>query len=260
MPLSLTPLFLAPSAVFGCADHWDSTLSSSQNVSDGMHFTWMGNNYNWKYLLVPICVSIGLMLLCAGVNFVLLRWVKIWKRPAVKGFIAPATHPDLICLAGTGERPGQAPGAWVLGAQAPGVMEQAVPRAQAHAEVAAAAGRSPAPGEQRRPSPARGERLCRSDQHRRWEGSCRKEGPGQSAHASPTPRMPPSCADESDESSEDLKKGAPAEAGEASGSVDGDAAAGEGAAGRAAGVQPRVQREVMPLEKEEIPLGVLRVP
>lgn len=138
-------------SIFGCADHWDSTLSSSQNVSDGMHFTWMGNNYNWKYLLVPICVSIGLMFLCAGVNFVLLRWIKIWKRPAVKGFIAPATHPDLICLAGT---------------------------------------------------------------------------------------------DESDESSEDLKKGAPAEAAEGAAEV----------------AQPPVQRKVMPLEKEEIPLGVLRVP
>ena len=72
--------------------------------------------------------------------------------------------------------------------------------------------------------------------------------------------MPPSCADESDGSSEDLKKGAPAEAGEALGSVDAAAAAGEGAAGGATGVQPRVQREVMPLEKEEIPLGVLHLP
>ena len=52
-------------------------------------------------LQVPICVSLGSMILCAGVNWGLAR---MGARPALPLLTAPATHPHLYTKTAEGER------------------------------------------------------------------------------------------------------------------------------------------------------------
>ena len=63
------------------------------NFNDGMFYTWIGNGYAWQFFLVPLGVALGSILLCVGLN---LGWRKLNKKQiSVRGFRAPATHPDL---------------------------------------------------------------------------------------------------------------------------------------------------------------------
>jgi len=64
------------------------------SFNSAMFYTWIGNGYAWQFFLIPICVSIGAMLLCGCVNWLVKRFAK--KQPAVPGFVAAATHPGMF--------------------------------------------------------------------------------------------------------------------------------------------------------------------
>jgi SSS family solute:Na+ symporter len=76
-------------------DYTDAYINKTYragNFNDGMFYTWIGNNYAWQFFLVPLCVSLGSILLCIGINLI---WQKMNKKQlSVRGFTAPATHPD----------------------------------------------------------------------------------------------------------------------------------------------------------------------
>jgi solute:Na+ symporter, SSS family len=77
----------------GFDDIYTGKVYRAQNFNDGMFYTWIGNGYAWQFFLVPLCVSLGSILLCIGVNFGLKKLNR--KQLSVAGFVAPATHPDL---------------------------------------------------------------------------------------------------------------------------------------------------------------------
>ncbi|KAL4441843.1 hypothetical protein ABPG77_003759 [Micractinium sp. CCAP 211/92] len=79
----------------------------SKDFSNAMNFTWMGNGYQWQFFLVPLCVSLGALMLCWVFNWTLQRF---WGKPAVTGFTAPATHPDLYPAAEPSESDEEAKG------------------------------------------------------------------------------------------------------------------------------------------------------
>jgi hypothetical protein len=60
-----------------------------------MTYTWYRNGYRWQYFAVASGTSIGAALLCIAFNYVVYEVLKV-GRPAVPGFIAHATHPDLV--------------------------------------------------------------------------------------------------------------------------------------------------------------------
>eukprot|EP00887_Chlorella_sp_A99_P003633 scaffold7.g3633.t1 len=66
----------------------------ADDFSSGMRYTWLGNNYAWRFFLVPICTSIGMLFLCGAFNWGLQK--ALGRKPAVRGFTAPATHPTLF--------------------------------------------------------------------------------------------------------------------------------------------------------------------
>lgn len=45
------------------------------SFSSAMYYTWIGNNYGWQFFLVPACVSLGCLILC-GFMFFLMKDVK----------------------------------------------------------------------------------------------------------------------------------------------------------------------------------------
>lgn len=65
------------------------------SLSDALFYTWIGNNYGWQFFLVPMGVSLGSILLCVGINAVLMHVFKFHAKP-LPGFAADATHPELL--------------------------------------------------------------------------------------------------------------------------------------------------------------------
>jgi len=72
-----------------------SGASGTSSFSAGMTYTWYRNGYRWQYFAVASGTSIGAALLCIAFNYVVYEVLKV-GRPAVPGFIAHATHPDLV--------------------------------------------------------------------------------------------------------------------------------------------------------------------
>ena len=55
-----------------------------------MFFTWIGNNYSWQFFLLPICVSLGCILLSVAVNAVM-KHVLEMVLPTVPGLTNSTT-------------------------------------------------------------------------------------------------------------------------------------------------------------------------
>lgn len=87
-------LSFAMVSIYGVSDQWNDALSSSQNISQGMNYTWLGNFYSWQYFLIPVCVSIGSVMLTSALNYLWIHYAA--KKPiALPGFVSCATHPHL---------------------------------------------------------------------------------------------------------------------------------------------------------------------
>jgi hypothetical protein len=74
----------------------------SDSFGSAMNYTWMGNGYAWDFFLIPLCVSLGCLKLCAALNWALQRY---WKQPAVRAAACrlqtrpefdPASQPVLL--------------------------------------------------------------------------------------------------------------------------------------------------------------------
>lgn len=88
-------------AAFGCdcqaltPDCEETCIGSKyqqKNFESAMNYTWMGNGYAWDFFLIPLCVSLGSMMLCGAINYGLER---AGRRTAIRGFTSTATHPEL---------------------------------------------------------------------------------------------------------------------------------------------------------------------
>lgn len=66
----------------------------SRSVSDGMHYTWLGNNFGWQFFAMTVGSSTGSFLLFASFNWL---WKHFGLRPFnIPGFIAESTHPEFF--------------------------------------------------------------------------------------------------------------------------------------------------------------------
>lgn len=94
----IRPCPCAPGVDEGCPQDLVCNPYEAYNYADdfssGMRYTWLGNNYAWRFFLVPICTSIGMLFLCGAFNWGLQK--ALGRKPAVRGFTAPATHPTLF--------------------------------------------------------------------------------------------------------------------------------------------------------------------
>jgi hypothetical protein len=59
-----------------------------------MFYTWIGNGYQWQFFLVPLCVSLGCIGLSIFANVAISHFNL--RKLAVPGFVAVATHPDVV--------------------------------------------------------------------------------------------------------------------------------------------------------------------
>ncbi|KAL6785524.1 hypothetical protein ACKKBF_B00635 [Auxenochlorella protothecoides x Auxenochlorella symbiontica] len=89
---SIFTIFLT--SVYGINFAWVDGASRSHNIAEGMHYTWIGNNYDYRFFLVAIGVSIGMVGVTSAFNYLSQTYL-IKKKPEVLGFTAPATHPHI---------------------------------------------------------------------------------------------------------------------------------------------------------------------
>ncbi|KAK2079580.1 hypothetical protein QBZ16_001975 [Prototheca wickerhamii] len=90
---SIFTMFLT--SVYGISFQWNDALSSAKNISNGMHYTFIGNNYDYRVFLMSIGCSIGMVMVTSAINYALQRWV-LRSKPALMGFVAPATHEEAV--------------------------------------------------------------------------------------------------------------------------------------------------------------------
>lgn len=56
-------------SIYGVAVNWSPDQSSAANIGSGLHYTWVGNGYDWRYFALTLGSS-----LAALVVLTLLRW------------------------------------------------------------------------------------------------------------------------------------------------------------------------------------------
>lgn len=89
-----TLVAIMSTSVYGVSHNWNDDLSRSENISKGMRYAWMENNYSWQIFLICICSSIGAALLWSSWIFAI--YCITGKRFAVPGFASHASHPELF--------------------------------------------------------------------------------------------------------------------------------------------------------------------